>query len=60
MLEVFPFAGLPVAVFGLGRSGLSAARALTAAGAEVWAWDAAEDSRARADAVGVPLVNLHD
>ncbi|MFP6744035.1 MAG: UDP-N-acetylmuramoyl-L-alanine--D-glutamate ligase [Alphaproteobacteria bacterium] len=60
MIEVFPFAGLPVAVFGLGRSGLSAARALTAAGAEVWAWDDAEDSRARADAAGVPLVNLHD
>ena len=57
MIEVFPFAGLPVAVFGLGRSGLSAARALMAAGAEVRAWD--DDARRRAIAAeaGVPLVD---
>ncbi len=39
MIEVFPFAGLPVAVFGLGRSGLAAAKALAKADAEVWPWD---------------------
>ena len=59
MIEVYPFAGLPVAVFGLGRSGLSAARALAAGGAEVWAWDDAEDSRAKAKAADVPLVDLY-
>ena len=59
MIDAFPFAGLPVAVFGLGRSGLSAARALNAAGADVWAWDDAEDSRARAEAAGVSLVDLY-
>ena len=59
MIEVFPFAGLPVAVFGLGRSGLAAARALAAGGAEVWAWDDSEDQRAWAAAAGVPLVDLY-
>jgi len=31
--------GRPVAVLGLGKSGLVAARALAASGSEVWAWD---------------------
>jgi len=58
MIEVFPFAGLPVAVFGLGRSGRAAARSLTAGGAEVWAWDDAPAAREAAAAEGVPLVDL--
>ncbi|HMA16197.1 MAG TPA: UDP-N-acetylmuramoyl-L-alanine--D-glutamate ligase, partial [Kiloniellaceae bacterium] len=53
------FAGLPVAVLGLGKSGLAAARALHASGAEVWAWDDSEDSRAKARAAEVPLVDLN-
>ncbi len=60
MIEPFPFAGLPVAVFGLGRSGLSAARALAAAEAEVWAWDDDEAQRNKAAEAGVPLVDLYD
>ncbi len=40
--------GRPVAVLGLGKSGLVAARALAASGAEVWAWD---DDEARRGAV---------
>ena len=59
MIEVFPFAGLPVAVFGLGTSGIAAAKALAAGGAEVWAWDDNEDARARARSAGVPLVDLY-
>lgn len=59
MIEVFPFAGLPVAVFGLGKSGIAAAKALAQGGAEVWAWDDSEDARARARAAGVPLVDLY-
>ncbi len=59
MIEVFPFAGQPVAVFGLGRSGVSAAKALAAGGAEVWAWDDSEDQRAKASAGGAPLVDLY-
>jgi len=38
--------GRPVAVLGLGKSGLVAARALAASGAEVWAWD--DDAAKRA------------
>ena len=60
MIEVFPFAGQPVAVFGLGRSGISAAKALAAADAEVWAWDDSEDQRIAAAAAGVPLVDLYN
>ena len=59
MIEVFPFAGLPVAVFGLGKSGIAAAKALSLGGAEVWAWDDSEDARARARAEGVSLVDLY-
>ena len=39
MIDVFPFAGITVAVLGLGKSGMVAARALKESGAEVWAWD---------------------
>ena len=59
MIDLGFFSGLPVAVFGLGRSGLAAARALHAAGAEVWAWDDSEDRRAAARAKDVPLVDLY-
>ncbi len=59
MIEVFPFAGLPVAVFGLGKSGIAAALALKAGGAEVWAWDDGADAREQARRAGVPLVDLY-
>ena len=39
MIRIPHESGRPVAVLGLGKSGLTAARALTASGAEVWAWD---------------------
>ena len=59
MIDVFPFTGFPVAVFGLGRSGLSTAKALVESDAEVWAWDDDEDARDRAAGEGVPLVDLY-
>jgi UDP-N-acetylmuramoylalanine--D-glutamate ligase len=59
MIDLSFLGGLPIAVLGLGKSGLSAARALMAGGAEVWAWDDNEDRRATARAAGVPLVDLH-
>jgi len=52
------FSELPVAVLGLGKSGLSAARTLRDSGAEVWAWDDNEDRRAVAREQGIPLVDL--
>ena len=39
MIPVRGFQGKTVAVFGLGRTGLTAARALKAGGAEVALWD---------------------
>jgi len=59
MIDVFPFVGLPVAVFGLGRSGLATAKALDASDVEVWAWDDDVDARARAAEEGIPLVDLY-
>src|SRR3546814_6763094 len=43
----------------LGKSGLAAARALHASGAEVWAWDDSEDQRAKAREAEIPLVDLN-
>ena len=47
-----------VAVLGLARSGLAAAEALHASGAEVWAWDDDEAKRARAEARGISCRDL--
>ena len=58
MIDLFYFNGLPVAVLGLGKSGLVAAKVLQASGADVWAWDDNEDVRAKARAEGIPLVDL--
>jgi UDP-N-acetylmuramoylalanine--D-glutamate ligase len=53
--DVRPFSGMRVAVLGLGRAGLPAARALVGYGAEVLAWD---DGAAARDAADVPLADL--
>jgi len=45
VIPVRGFEGKRVAVFGLGRTGLTAARALAAGGAEVVLWDEKEASR---------------
>lgn len=58
MIDVFPFSGIPVAVLGLGKSGLVAARALKASGADVRAWDDSEEKRKTAAAEGIPIVDL--
>ncbi len=59
MITVRGFAGKRVAVFGLARTGLTAARALVAGGAEVALWDEKPEARAAAMAEGLPLVDLH-
>jgi len=53
------FAGKKYAVYGLARSGLATAAALVASGAEVAAWDAKEEARAKASD-GVRIANLDE
>jgi len=57
-IDVFPFAGYPVAVLGLGKSGLATAEALVRSRAEVWAWDDDPAKREAAAAEDVPIVDL--
>ena len=58
MIPVRGFEGKRVAVFGLGRTGLTAARALIAGGAEVALWDEKAPARDAAAAEGLPVVDL--
>src|SRR5690606_884293 len=58
MIPVRGFEGKTVAVFGLARTGLAAAHALLAGGAEVALWDERPEGRAAAQAQGLPLVDL--
>ena len=58
MTPATSFCGRKVALFGLGGSGLSTARALMAGGAHVAAWDDGEASRQRASGQGVTLEDL--
>ena len=58
MIPVRGFEGKKVAVFGLARSGLTAARALIAGRAEVVVWDERPAARDAAKAEGFALENL--
>ena len=58
MIPVPGFEGRRVAVFGLGRSGLTAARALKAGGAEPVLWDDGISSRMQAEAEGFWVEDL--
>ncbi len=58
MIPVRGFEGKRVAVFGLGRTGLTAARALIAGGAQVALWDEKAPAREAAVAEGLSLVDL--
>lgn len=59
MIPITEYAGRDVAVFGLGRTGLSAAKALAAGGARVFAWDDNQATRDRAEAEGVQLSDIN-
>ena len=59
MIPVRAFEGRDVAVYGLARSGVAAARALMAGGARVAAWDDNETARKAASDAGVPIVDLN-
>ncbi len=58
MITAKTFKGRHIAVFGLGRSGITAALSLAAGGAHVHAWDDNEASREAASAAGVMLTDL--
>ena len=58
MIPVQGFEGKTVAVFGLARTGLTAARALIAGGATVAVWDDKAEAREAAAAEGLPVVDL--
>ena len=58
MLPVKGHAGHRVGVLGLGRSGLSAARALAAGGADPVLWDDSPEGRAKAEAMGFACTDL--
>lgn len=62
MIDTKPFVdtldGKPVAVLGLGLSGLATAKALKAGGAQVVGWDDTEESRNRAEAEGISLFDF--
>mgnify|MGYP003889443449 CR=1 FL=1 len=59
MIRITEYAGRDVAVYGLGRTGLSAALALKAGGARVHAWDDNEETRAKAEAAGIALSDIN-
>lgn len=59
MIPIRQFAGREVAVFGLTRGGLEAARALLAGGAKVHAWDDSEAARAKAASEGLALSDIN-
>lgn len=58
MIPVAGFEGKTVAVFGLARTGLAAARALVAGGAKVALWDDKAAARQAAEAEGFELTDL--
>ena len=58
MISVQGYENRKVAVLGLGRSGLSTARALVAGGAEPLLWDDSPEARAKAGAEGFAVTDL--
>lgn len=59
MIRIPGFEDRIVAVFGLGSSGLAAAKALSESGALVLAWDDSDERRTRAVEAGIVLANLY-
>ncbi len=53
MIDVYPFAGYPVAVYGLDEAGLFTARALFAGEAELSAWDENPANREMTEKAGI-------
>lgn len=60
MIDLSPYKGRTLAILGLGKSGMSAARALTDAGATVLAWDDSEETRNAASGITLTDLTTHD
>jgi len=58
MIKAGTFKGQVIAVFGLGRTGVTAALSLAEGGADVWAWDDRKVTRDEAAKLGVSLKDL--
>jgi UDP-N-acetylmuramoylalanine--D-glutamate ligase len=58
MIDLSFMAGSTIAVLGLGKTGVSAARALLRGGAKVWAWD--DNEARRAEHGDLPIADLAD
>lgn len=58
MIKAAQFSGQTLAVFGLGRTGITAALSLQAGGAHVLAWDDREEARESAETQGVMIGNI--
>jgi UDP-N-acetylmuramoylalanine--D-glutamate ligase len=58
LIRIPGLAGRTLAVLGLGKSGLVAAKALKASGATVWAWDDSAAQRAQLAGEGIEPVDL--
>jgi UDP-N-acetylmuramoylalanine--D-glutamate ligase len=59
MIPITEYAGRDVAVYGLGRTGLAAAKALAAGGARVHAWDDGDAARLKAEAEGINVSDIN-
>jgi len=59
MINTAALSNTPVAVLGLGRSGMATARALLDSRILVWGWDDDAKARATAGRAGIPLVDLY-
>mgnify|MGYP002725578995 CR=1 FL=1 len=60
MIDVYPFAGYPVALYGLDEAGLFTAKALYAGEAELSAWDNDVDNRTLSEQAGITPVDFSD
>lgn len=58
-IALHQFSGMPICLFGLGKSGLSCALALLRGGAHLSAWDDDPVARAHAQKMAIPIHNLN-
>ena len=60
MIDLYPFSGYVVVVFGLDDSGIACAKTLQSSGATVWAWDDDQAKRTHAETLDLTLTDLSE